>query len=501
MMPTAARPISLPRAFVHPLWWSALGLLLLNDHVLKHAGVLPNAVTGKLSDFAGMLVAPPLLALVLGPRRASARWIASIALGLGLCAIKLFPQAAHALEQALACLHLRSHFCVDATDLWALSTLPLGHALCVVTPMPTPSRARRFAARARIALAAAACLATGGSSDNKGRDDSPFVINKTDKPLTLVIASTEGHGGCRIYRDDRIGALTEDAFTAPREITLEAGDDAQLPSDTSTNACGAASIALQDGEQTLVFWRELDKIESFVPKDDDARLARRLAITGKAGNLKFQPGDDLSEFELGQDAPEPTCPEPEASDSLAFIWLSMAQGFLTIGELRTADDGCLEVDWFEGGGDTSPETQRLCIPEWAFPFKQDETLSVVQSANDDGGRSLRVTRFDGTKLDTQLEIWNDTSEFNDSGIKELAAVDCVGQLSSCGAYVRPVEVTVRGSEDTLKVGGDAKFSGKDSTQTHVLIGTARDVAWTSGTCTGADARVGSSANALELRSY
>ena len=37
---------------VHPAMLGALGVLVLNDHVLKHA--CPGFVTGKLSDFAGI---------------------------------------------------------------------------------------------------------------------------------------------------------------------------------------------------------------------------------------------------------------------------------------------------------------------------------------------------------------------------------------------------------------------------------------------------------------
>ena len=41
----------------------ALAVLALNDHVLKQAW--PGLVTGKLSDAAGLVVAPPLVALLL----------------------------------------------------------------------------------------------------------------------------------------------------------------------------------------------------------------------------------------------------------------------------------------------------------------------------------------------------------------------------------------------------------------------------------------------------
>ena len=41
-----------------PGFWAALALLVLNDHLAKGAGVLSGWLTGKLSDFAFLIVAP-----------------------------------------------------------------------------------------------------------------------------------------------------------------------------------------------------------------------------------------------------------------------------------------------------------------------------------------------------------------------------------------------------------------------------------------------------------
>jgi len=49
------------RGLVHPLFWTGLAVLLVNDRFLKHAHLVPGAITGKLSDFAGMLVTPVVL--------------------------------------------------------------------------------------------------------------------------------------------------------------------------------------------------------------------------------------------------------------------------------------------------------------------------------------------------------------------------------------------------------------------------------------------------------
>jgi hypothetical protein len=55
----AGRPPLAGSAIVHPLALVAVGLLLLNDHYLKHA--FPGALTGKLSDVAGLAFFPLLV--------------------------------------------------------------------------------------------------------------------------------------------------------------------------------------------------------------------------------------------------------------------------------------------------------------------------------------------------------------------------------------------------------------------------------------------------------
>jgi len=113
----AVRPLaSVPRAgaapadaLLHPATLVALGLLILNDHVLKAA--YPGAVTGKLSDLAGLAFFPILLVggweIVLamtshwrGPsNRALAIAIGGTAAGFTL--VKVWPVAAQAFAWGL----------------------------------------------------------------------------------------------------------------------------------------------------------------------------------------------------------------------------------------------------------------------------------------------------------------------------------------------------------------------------------------------------------------
>jgi hypothetical protein len=99
------------RVLLHPVALFSLALLVANDHLFK--AWWPGVVTGKLSDVAGMIVAPlVLVALVraLAPARAARSaalasalpWAAAIAVGVAFALAKTWAPATHAYEVALA---------------------------------------------------------------------------------------------------------------------------------------------------------------------------------------------------------------------------------------------------------------------------------------------------------------------------------------------------------------------------------------------------------------
>lgn len=94
------------RALATPLAIFAIALLIVNDHVLKAA--YPGLVTGKLSDFAGLMFFPLLLSAAseqLGFRRGMATVIAAtVVTGLVFAAIKVSPAAGELYRSALASL-------------------------------------------------------------------------------------------------------------------------------------------------------------------------------------------------------------------------------------------------------------------------------------------------------------------------------------------------------------------------------------------------------------
>jgi hypothetical protein len=122
----------------HPLPLAAVLVLVVNDHVLKGAGVLPSSVTGKLSDVAGLFFFPILLVTI---ARASLLriskqhvWIASVTTALAFSAIKLSGPINALVERAWGPMTM------DGSDLLALP-------MCAAAAfwMTRPGRAARSA--------------------------------------------------------------------------------------------------------------------------------------------------------------------------------------------------------------------------------------------------------------------------------------------------------------------------------------------------------------------
>lgn len=94
-----------------PWFFAAVALLALNDHVFKAAW--PGWVTGKLSDFAGLVVVATLVSVVLGHR------LGTVIAGLGFVGLKTVPGVAELVAPLLGGVTLR-----DPSDLIALLVLP-----------------------------------------------------------------------------------------------------------------------------------------------------------------------------------------------------------------------------------------------------------------------------------------------------------------------------------------------------------------------------------------
>jgi outer membrane protein assembly factor BamB len=133
--------------------------LLVNDHSLKGAGVLPAWLTGKTSDVAGLVVAPALLALVVRARGGAAVVACHVAVGLGFSLLKTVPAAAEAWSRALSWV-VPSRLWCDPTDLVALPALGLSWRLFRRAGCPSPAERERGRHFVAAALGLFGCVAT-----------------------------------------------------------------------------------------------------------------------------------------------------------------------------------------------------------------------------------------------------------------------------------------------------------------------------------------------------
>lgn len=116
-------------ALLHPLPLAAVGLLVLNDHVLKQ--LTPGVVTGKLSDLAGLAFFPLfLLSLceLAGVRRSRPALLACMAAtALVFALVKTQPWALLAYQNGLGLFHGGPVQAVlDPTDLFCLPAVLAG---------------------------------------------------------------------------------------------------------------------------------------------------------------------------------------------------------------------------------------------------------------------------------------------------------------------------------------------------------------------------------------
>lgn len=175
----------------HPLPLAAVGVLAVNDHLLKGSGLLPGWLTGKLSDFAGLFFFPLLLA-------AMARGAARLA-GRGDLANRRALAAATGTSTAVVftLLKLSAPFnawvtgvwgvnSMDVTDLLALPMIPLSALFMLrARRAPTPRRhdTRRWLDFAAVAGAGLASMATSQAQPPQ-RPPQPQVAS----PVAVVAA-------------------------------------------------------------------------------------------------------------------------------------------------------------------------------------------------------------------------------------------------------------------------------------------------------------------------
>jgi len=261
----------------HPLPLAAVLALVVNDHVLKGSGLLPAAVTGKLSDVAGLFFFPVLCASLVRALRGLAgrcdgdgmvRALGSIAItGSVFAALKLSPSF-----NAVAG-RLWGHNTLDPTDLLALPSLGLAWLwLRHGRPVPTGD-----------GLKVAAVVATGLASVATSRLHAQRVYPQwtADSAARQSLACATGEAWVGKSGKEGMGVPLELRTGEPRCAVEVTGAELQLPSRVVAAAALPGRMELRPGD--------IERVWLAFPFDGDAawnagerRATLRLAFI--AGN-------------------------------------------------------------------------------------------------------------------------------------------------------------------------------------------------------------------------
>jgi hypothetical protein len=223
------------RSIAHPVSIAAILLLLLNDHIFKiHAA---SWFTGKISDAAGLIFAPLLLAIPLSwlvPRKLpdqirSVGLLAFAFTGIAFALAKTIPTFNSLVVNAVSWLAAEPiHIWLDSTDLIALPALIIGWYIWSKPPDKLPPRSL-----SALTLGALAMLATSPPNYNFGvnclieKDNSIIALDIPNRSLRLAysgmlsLISVSHDGGLTWLPDSSLAKELKPELCANRPVSWE----------------------------------------------------------------------------------------------------------------------------------------------------------------------------------------------------------------------------------------------------------------------------------------
>ena len=497
--PLSTRPELRPgRALLTPTWLAALAVLGVNDHLLKGAGLLPGALTGKLSDLAGMIVAPALLAALLGLRTRRGLLFCHVAVGAVFAAIKLSPAAADAWSWVMGLVGNAWVITVDPTDLIALPVLAIGwRALMPAMQRPMPARVLTVAREGgslrlapRLAQLGAICAGTslsiatseGGGDDgdigevdggewDSGWEAGEIIYEDIEADAYLHNASTadlilrtrdllpEIQIDCIAAEEEPGLLLSESLFGAGRTWTMPANTNAAAR-DLSLASRDCYAVRVEGDrlvEPFVLFWRASDLSVEVIPGSitDPASHRAGAVLLGadEDGQVSVTSSQREIVFEIDEIAPAGAyVPGPDV-ERLAWSDPPLTGAAMQITSLDLGPDGCLGIE-FDAG--VNVPRWYLCLPEGSFPFLQDQWVAVESFAD---GDVVQVTRAKGPEdIDAPPNVAMVASrgrvvpKLSDTVMASKAVFDAaIAPEPVCGTVARPTEVSVRYEDGDVQV--------------------------------------------------
>jgi hypothetical protein len=274
----------------HPLWWAALLLLALNDHVLKGAGLLDPSITGKLSDVVGLFLAPALFATLLRQHTRRGLLLTHLAIGAAFAAINLSEHAANGLVASMGALGIHWQIWSDPTDLLTLPVLFVSWRFIQreLAEAQALSLRRRFMQGLACALGATFCLATSAAPAPHTRVSGQpehmradvFLVNDAAPSVSVHISMLSDHAdfNCDDALAQPLSVFKSEMFIREGLWHQQSGEAAALWPIAARNArtqereCGAIIFRVDDSESILAVWKHselpLKPVPIIPPKDN-----------------------------------------------------------------------------------------------------------------------------------------------------------------------------------------------------------------------------------------
>ncbi|MFO7178960.1 MAG: hypothetical protein DIU78_009700 [Pseudomonadota bacterium] len=375
---------------------SVLGLLS-NDHVFKGGAWLPGWVTGKLSDFFGLIVAPITLTVLfarLSARRAAGEggnaW--SRALGFALpvgvfVATELSQAAADGFAELVSMTGLSWRLWSDPTDLAALVVLPGAWVLAGWLLACEPWEPRVGLGRGPLLIGALACSASGYP---KGHQARAYLVNRLYEPVEVDVAEHRGRFDCEnAYVRLAPGLLRHEDFHNTERYVLERNQVLPL------RGCGPVRVTV-NGKAFGIQWSPapIRRLGAFVSRDDLEEDRQLVLIEETKDGIGLRYGTFTEPLVLA----EPLAPHPESECAMAHVprleTTSLPSLTGRIVEKRVLSGGCIVLTVADaaadpGGGEPSTTDGAGGEPsvENGEPSSTDDTGAPSLDEGTGSGRS------------------------------------------------------------------------------------------------------------------
>ncbi|WP_437532862.1 hypothetical protein WME79_05505 [Sorangium sp. So ce726] len=352
----------------HPLFLGALALLVVNDHLLKGAGLLPGALTGKLSDLAGLVVAPVLAAALVDARTSRGRALAFAAVVAPFAAIKLSAAAAQLLVGLVGLAGIAWRIWQDPTDLaalvvlvpaWRLSARAASSRELSARSAEEGSRTAWVLERAILGASAVACVATGTPAP-AGYSTDAYLINATPGIVDVRVRWVDASLDCSaVTSGDPTRMFGPSAFNLGITYRLDPQDTLPLnrteahlaagnfeeAAPTSEGTCEVVLLETDGMRPVMAWWSDLQTVT--IPQNvngnsdfwkDPETVAGRVALKPLA---MVAPGQVKTGALQTNVAPSVCAGTTQSSFQWAGPWPKQLVG--EIANIDALSDGCIEL--------------------------------------------------------------------------------------------------------------------------------------------------------------